>query len=97
MLKNITMSIYQGVRKLALIYFLILCQKEYYSNAAMCIDEPEVHMGLRAQGKLLEILYELIPEKSQNSEHTPLGFCIKKDLGSKSRRSRLLGFYPTQF
>ena len=31
----------------------------------MCIDEPEVHMGLGAQGKLLGILYELIPEKSQ--------------------------------
>ena len=38
---------------------------KFYSNAAMCIDEPEVHMGLSAQGKLLEILYELIPENSQ--------------------------------
>ena len=37
----------------------------YYSNAAMCIDEPEVHMGLSAQGRLLEVLYELIPGKSQ--------------------------------
>lgn len=36
-----------------------------YSNAAMCIDEPEVHMGLSAQGKLLKVLYELIPENSQ--------------------------------
>ena len=42
-----------------------IVRKEYYSNAAMCIDEPEVHMGLKAQGKLLEVLYELIPEKSQ--------------------------------
>ena len=42
-----------------------IVRKEYYSNAAMCIDEPEVHMGLRAQSKLLEVLYELIPEKSQ--------------------------------
>ena len=42
-----------------------IIRKEYYSNAAMCIDEPEVHMGLRAQSELLEVLYELIPEKSQ--------------------------------
>ena len=43
-----------------------IVRKEFYSNAVMCIDEPEVHMGLSAQSKLLEeILYELIPEKSQ--------------------------------
>lgn len=36
-----------------------------YPNAAMCIDEPEGHMGLSAQGKLLQVLYQLIPEKSQ--------------------------------
>ena len=42
-----------------------IVRKEYYSNAVMCIDEPEVHMGLNAQRKLLEVLYELIPEKSQ--------------------------------
>lgn len=42
-----------------------IIRKEFYSNAAMCIDEPEVHMGLSAQGKLLEVLYDLIPEKSQ--------------------------------
>ena len=42
-----------------------IIRKEYYSNAAMCIDEPEVHMELKAQGKLLEVLYELIPDQSQ--------------------------------
>ena len=42
-----------------------IIRKEYYSNAVMCIDEPEVHMGLCAQRKLLQVLYELIPEKSQ--------------------------------
>ena len=42
-----------------------IVRKESYSNAVMCIDEPEVHMGLGAQSRLLEILYELIPEKSQ--------------------------------
>ena len=42
-----------------------IVRKEFYSNAVMCIDEPEVHMGLSAQSKLLEVLYELIPEKSQ--------------------------------
>ena len=42
-----------------------IVRKEYYSNAVMCIDEPEAHMGLGAQSKLLEVLYELIPDKSQ--------------------------------
>ncbi len=42
-----------------------IVRKETYSNAVMCIDEPEVHMGLSAQGKLLEVLYKLIPENSQ--------------------------------
>ena len=42
-----------------------IVRREYYPNAVMCIDEPEVHMGLGAQGKLLEVLYELIPEESQ--------------------------------
>ena len=42
-----------------------IVRRKYYPNAAMCIDEPEAHMGLSAQGKLLEVLYKLIPEKSQ--------------------------------
>ena len=42
-----------------------IVKREYYPNVVMCIDEPEVHMGLGAQSKLLEILYELIPEQSQ--------------------------------
>ena len=42
-----------------------IIRKKFYPNAAMCIDEPEVHMGLSAQGKLLEVLYKLIPENSQ--------------------------------
>lgn len=42
-----------------------IIRREFYPNAAMCIDEPEAHMGLSAQSKLLEILYELIPENSQ--------------------------------
>ena len=42
-----------------------IVRKESYSNAVMCIDEPEVHMGSSAQSKLLEVLYELIPEQSQ--------------------------------
>ena len=42
-----------------------IVRRDYYPNAVMCIDEPEVHMGLGAQSKLLEVLYELIPENSQ--------------------------------
>ena len=55
-----------GGEKAAFDLFLdFIVRKESYSNAVMCIDEPEVHMGLSAQSKLLEILYDLIPEKSQ--------------------------------
>ena len=42
-----------------------IIRREFYPNAAMCIDEPEAHIGLSAQSKLLKILYELIPENSQ--------------------------------
>ena len=42
-----------------------IIRREFYPNAAMCIDEPEAHMGLSVQSKLLKILYELIPENSQ--------------------------------
>jgi hypothetical protein len=42
-----------------------IIRREFYPNAAMCIDEPEVHMGLSAQSKLLGVLYELIPKNSQ--------------------------------
>ena len=42
-----------------------IIRREFYPNAAMCIDEPEAHMGLGAQGKLLKVLFELIPGKSQ--------------------------------
>ena len=65
-----------------------IVRKEYYSNAAMCIDEPEVHMGLSAQSKLLEVLYELIPEKSQLWLGTQLHWDStgsKKNLRRKSR------------
>ena len=42
-----------------------IIRREFYPNAAMCIDEPEAHIGLSVQSKLLKILYELIPENSQ--------------------------------
>ena len=77
-----------------------IIRKEYYSNAVMCIDEPEVHMGLSAQSKLLEVLYELTPYKSQlwlgNTFHWDFTG-IEKNLRSESRQSRLIGFLRTQF
>ena len=54
MLKNITMSIYLVGRKQLLIYYLILSSRRKYYPNTMCIDEPEAHMGLSAQGKLLK-------------------------------------------
>ena len=65
-----------------------IVRREYYPNAVMCIDEPEAHMGWAAQGKLLEVLYELIPEKSQlwlGTHSIGILTRIEKNLRSKSR------------
>ena len=35
------------------------------SNTVFCIDEPEAHMGLRLQGRLLHELYQLVPPNCQ--------------------------------
>jgi hypothetical protein len=43
----------------------IVVKKGSYKDAIYCIDEPEAHMNPRLQGKLLEELYNLIPEDSQ--------------------------------
>lgn len=40
-------------------------QSKYYPDAVYCIDEPELHMHTRLQGKVLRELYLLIPGKSQ--------------------------------
>ena len=40
-------------------------KKERFSDAVICIDEPELHMGLAAQGKILEVMYRALPQKSQ--------------------------------
>lgn len=38
---------------------------EFYRDAIWCIDEPEVHKGTRAQGRLLRELLAIIPATSQ--------------------------------
>ncbi|WP_422108779.1 AAA family ATPase [Arthrobacter bussei] len=38
---------------------------EFFSDALWCIDEPEVHIGTRAQGALLRELLLLVPSESQ--------------------------------
>lgn len=43
----------------------IVAQSKYFSNAVYCIDEPELHMHTKLQGKVLRELYELIPGQSQ--------------------------------
>jgi predicted ATPase len=43
----------------------VVVKGKVYSDAVYCIDEPEAHMSTRLQGKLLEILYDLIPPESQ--------------------------------
>lgn len=43
----------------------MVVQSKYYSDAVYCIDEPELHMHTKLQGKVLRELYLLIPERSQ--------------------------------
>lgn len=43
----------------------MVVQSEYCPNAIYCIDEPEIHMHTKLQGKVLRELYLLIPGQSQ--------------------------------
>lgn len=40
-------------------------QSEYYPNAVYCVDEPELHLHTKLQGKVLRELYSLVPGQSQ--------------------------------
>ncbi|MGP1457715.1 MAG: AAA family ATPase [Treponema sp.] len=43
----------------------LIIKQEYYPDAIFCIDEPEGHMHTSMQEKVLEELYQNLPEKSQ--------------------------------
>lgn len=43
----------------------MVVQSKYYPDAVYCIDEPELHMHTKLQGKVLRELYMLIPGQSQ--------------------------------
>ena len=43
----------------------IAIKKEEFNDTVYCIDEPEAHMSMKVQGKLLSVLYELIPDNCQ--------------------------------
>lgn len=43
----------------------MVIQSEYYPDAVYCIDEPEIHMHTKLQGKVFRELYSLIPGNSQ--------------------------------
>ena len=47
-----------------LILDLVVARRNY-DNTVFCIDEPESHMNMRLQAKLLTVLYNLIPENCQ--------------------------------
>ena len=47
-----------------LILDLVVKLREY-NDTVFCIDEPEAHLGLRLQGRLLKELYRLIPDNCQ--------------------------------
>ena len=43
----------------------MIIKREEYNDTVFCIDEPETHIGMRLQVKLLDVLYELVPENCQ--------------------------------
>ena len=43
----------------------IAIKKEEFNDTVYCIDEPEAHMSMKVQGKLLSVLYKLIPDNCQ--------------------------------
>ncbi len=43
----------------------MIIKSEYYPDAVFCIDEPEAHMHTRLQAKVLNELFNLVPENSQ--------------------------------
>ena len=47
-----------------LILDLVVKRREY-NDTVFCIDEPEAHLGMRLQAKLLKELYRLIPDNCQ--------------------------------
>ncbi len=47
-----------------LILDLVIKRREY-NDTVFCIDEPEAHIGMRIQQKLLSALYQLVPDNSQ--------------------------------
>jgi predicted ATPase len=42
-----------------------IVKKETFNNTVFCIDEPELHMHTKLQGKLLEQLFTLLPNNCQ--------------------------------
>jgi len=43
----------------------MIIKSTYYSDAVFCIDEPEAHLHVRLQSKVLKELYNLTPDNSQ--------------------------------
>ncbi len=42
-----------------------IVKRRAFDNTVYCIDEPELHMHTRLQAKLLEVMFELIPDNCQ--------------------------------
>ena len=40
-------------------------KRDLFPDAVHCIDEPESHIAMGVQGKLLEVMFDFIPENSQ--------------------------------
>ena len=43
----------------------LILKIEYYDDSILFIDEPEIHMHTKLQGKLLEEIYNIVPDKCQ--------------------------------
>ena len=64
--KDFTYENLSGGEKAAFDLILdIVVKREEYDDTIFCIDEPEAHVSMRLQGKLLRILYDLVPSNCQ--------------------------------
>jgi len=66
-----------------------IVKAEFFQDAVWCIDEPELHIGTRAQGALLRELLALLPAPSQL-------FLASHSLGLMSEAVRLAQANPSE-
>ena len=61
----ITQTYREAKRGRLICSWIYLSKREEFGDAIYCIDEPEAHIAIAIQGKLLDALLSLLPEDAQ--------------------------------